>query len=153
MSLGTGNIESRGDITFCITLNLIEMKDVFQTRVLEDDYDYLAPDKSEIRLLAQISGGNMAHCTLPTVQISKAVKHKTIEEIWYVAEGQGEMWRKTDKEEQITLLKPGVSLSIPVGTHFQFKNTRVSPLRILIVTMPPWPGADEAVAVKGYWDS
>jgi hypothetical protein len=48
---------------------------------------------------------------------------------------------------------PGVSLTIPVETQFQFRNTGQEPLRFVIATMPPWPGADEAVPVEvGKWN-
>ncbi len=48
-------------------------------------------------------------------------------------------------------MAPGVSLSIPVGVHFQFRATGERPLRLVIVTMPPWPGEDEAYRVAGRW--
>ena len=48
-------------------------------------------------------------------------------------------------------MSPGVSLTIPLGAHFQFRNTGEAPLRFVIVTMPPWPGEDEAYGVEGHW--
>jgi mannose-6-phosphate isomerase-like protein (cupin superfamily) len=45
----------------------------------------------------------------------------------------------------------GGSLSLPTGCHFQFRTVGREPLCFGVVTMPPWPGADEAVAVAGYW--
>jgi mannose-6-phosphate isomerase-like protein (cupin superfamily) len=82
---------------------------------------------------------------------SRAVKHKTIEEIWYILDGNGQIWRKNGDEETITDLKEGVSITIPTGTSFQFKNVGESPLKIIISTMPPWPGDDEAIPVEGHW--
>ena len=38
-----------------------------------------------------------------------------------------------------------------VGTHFQFRTLGDEPLTIVGVTMPPWPGEDEAVEVNGMW--
>lgn len=61
------------------------------------------------------------------------------------------MWRKSaDGTEDITPLAPGTSLTIPVGTHFQFRagNDGFSAFG---VTVPPWPGEDEAVFVEGKW--
>ncbi len=121
------------------------------TKSLGDSYDYLAPDSSEIRLLPENKYGGMAHCVLPEGKVSKAVRHKTIEEIWYILEGKGEIWRKNEKEEEIVEILPNISLTIPVKTHFQFRNTGNVPLKILIVSMPPWPGAGEAEFVDGYW--
>ena len=43
------------------------------------------------------------------------------------------------------------SLTIEVGTHFQFRNTGDEPLCIVITTMPPWPGEHEAAPVAGRW--
>ena len=42
---------------------------------------------------------------------------------------------------------------IPVGTSFQFRATASSEVAVVGVTMPPWPGDDEAVAVPGAWDA
>ena len=46
-----------------------------------------------------------------------------------------------------------VSVTIPLGTHFQFRAVGVEPLMIVGVTMPPWPGDGEAVVVPGTWEA
>lgn len=120
-------------------------------RALPHAYDVLAPDGSEVRVLASSTRGSMAHFTLPPQQISIAVAHHTVEEVWYILSGEGEMWRKTGAEESVTALSAGLSLTIPVGTHFQFRNTGAEPLIALGVTMPPWPGMNEAYTVTGTW--
>ena len=122
-----------------------------QTRTLSQNYDCLAPDQSEIRLLAATERASTVHCTLPPGQASLAVAHRTVEEIWFFVEGQGEVWRKHGASQQVTAVAPGVSLTIPTGVHFQFRNTGSAPLRFLCVTMPPWPGDDEAHRVPGHW--
>jgi mannose-6-phosphate isomerase-like protein (cupin superfamily) len=93
----------------------------------------------------------MVHCTLPPGGVSKAVMHRTVEEVWYFLEGAGQVWRKSGGEEDVLDVSAGLSLSIPLGTHFQFRNTGTTPLRFVIITMPPWPGADEAVRVADHW--
>jgi mannose-6-phosphate isomerase-like protein (cupin superfamily) len=118
---------------------------------LPDNYDVLAPDGSEVRILASTSRGSMAHFTLPWGQVSQAVAHHTVEEIWFIVSGHGEMWRKSGDVEKIVALVAGLSLTIPVGTHFQFRNTGSEPLKAVGVTMPPWPGMDEAYVVAGKW--
>jgi mannose-6-phosphate isomerase-like protein (cupin superfamily) len=123
------------------------------TKQLAEDYDYLAPDGSEIRLLPVLTGGGLAHCVLPAGKTSKAVVHRTVGEIWYCLSGEGEIWRKMDSAECVAQLRQSVSVTIPVGTHFQFRNTSSEPLCILISTMPPWPGEDEALPVPGYWEA
>ena len=115
------------------------------------EHDTLAPDGSEIRLLSATSRGSMVHCTLNPGEVSLPVAHRTVEEVWYFLEGAGQVWRKLGDEEQLVDVAPGVSLSIPVGAHFQFRTTGDRPLRFLIVTMPPWPGEDEAYRVPGRW--
>lgn len=113
--------------------------------------DAIAPDGSEVRLLAQGARGSMAHFLLPPGAVSKAVAHRTIEEVWLVLGGEGRMWRKHEGEETILDLRPGLSLVIPVGAHFQFRNDGAAALECVGVTMPPWPGTDEAYEVAGVW--
>jgi mannose-6-phosphate isomerase-like protein (cupin superfamily) len=113
--------------------------------------DTMAPDGSEVRLLAASERGSMAQFTLLPGAVSRAVAHRTVEELWLVVAGTGRMWRKLGDSELIVALAPGVSLSLPVGTHFQFRNEGTEPLLACAVTMPPWPGMDEAYEVQGPW--
>ncbi len=122
----------------------------FQTKKISKKF-HLAPDSSEIRELVKVKGGSLCHCILPSGKTSRAVYHKTIEEVWYFLSGDGEMWRKQGTIEKIVRVGSGVSISIPVGTKFQFRNTGKTPLCIVIVTMPPWPGSSEAVLTEGVW--
>ena len=120
-------------------------------RMLAVEADVIAPDGCEVRLLAQTARGSMAHFTLGPGQVSRAVAHRTVEEVWYFLWGQGRMWRRHGREEAIVELTPGVSLAIPLGTHFQLRNDGAEPLAAVAVTMPPWPGEDEAYLVEGRW--
>jgi len=110
-----------------------------------------APDGSDVRVLLGLRGGGMAHFELGPGKTAKAVRHRTVDEIWYVLTGRGEMWRRGGSQEEVTVLSPGVCLTIPVGTEFQFRSSGHEPLGIVGVTMPPWPGPDEAVLVPGRW--
>jgi mannose-6-phosphate isomerase-like protein (cupin superfamily) len=121
------------------------------TKVLPKDPDHIAPDGSEIRLLPDLAGGGLCHCTLPAGKTTQAVKHKTVEEIWCFIDGKGEVWRKRGNHEEVVAVEAGVSLTIPADTLFQFRNNGSEPLRFIIATMPPWPGPDEAVPVEGRW--
>ena len=123
----------------------------FSTRRLPEAYDVLAPDGSEVRVLLGLAGGGMAHFRLPAGQISLAVAHRTVEEIWYIVSGTGQMWRKCGDREEIVPLEPGVSLTIPLGTQFQFCAGDSAPLEAVAATMPPWPGPEEAFVVEGIW--
>ena len=118
---------------------------------ISDAPDAYAPDGSEIRLLQAIKGGSMVHCTLPPGAVSKAIKHRTVAEMWYCISGAGEVWRKLSEVESVVNFTPGISLSIPLGAHFQFRNPGDEPLVFIIATIPPWPGEDEAIRVTDYW--
>jgi mannose-6-phosphate isomerase-like protein (cupin superfamily) len=124
---------------------------LFRTDLLPIEPDCFAPDGSEIRLLPALKGGSLSHCTLQPEQTSTAVVHRTVEEIWYVLSGEGEIRRKLAEQMETTSLASGISLTIPLGTHFQFRNTGTEPLCLVIATMPPWPGADEALPVPSLW--
>lgn len=114
--------------------------------------DVIAPDGSQIRLAGQVAGGSMVHCTLQPGQVSQAVQHRTVEELWLVIGGQGELWRATgDSPGEVIPIGPRTWLTIPLGSRFQFRNTGNLPLEIVIVTIPPWPGANEAVFVGNHW--
>ena len=93
----------------------------------------------------------MAHFTLAAGETSVAVAHRSVEEIWFVLSGRGEMWRKQEAREEIVTLEPGVCLTIPLGTSFQFRSTGSESLAAVAVTMPPWPGDGEAYEVVGAW--
>jgi mannose-6-phosphate isomerase-like protein (cupin superfamily) len=123
----------------------------FQTLSLPLEPTVLAPDGSEVRVLLATRNGSLAHFTLPAGAVAKAVTHRSVEELWFVVAGEGEMWRKQGECQEIVKLLPGLCLSIPQGTHFQFRAAADQPVSAVAVTMPPWPGQDEALFVDGAW--
>lgn len=123
----------------------------FEIKRLPLRRDAVAPDGSDVRVLLQLAGGSMAHFELAPGQTSTAVTHRSVEEIWFVLSGRGEMWRRQGEREAIVTLEVGVCLTIPHGTHFQFRALGEAPLAAVGVTMPPWPGAGEAIVVTGPW--
>ena len=123
----------------------------FVTRLRNNKPDAIAPDGSEVRILATTARGSMAEFLLPPGQISIAVAHHTVEEVWFFTQGQGQLWRKNEKAEEIVQIRLGLSISIPIGTHFQFRNDGTENLKAIGTTMPPWPGLEEAYIVKGKW--
>ena len=118
--------------------------------------DDIAPDGSEIRfLIDQRHGGHrgsMVEVTLPSGQVSRPVWHQTVEEIWYILEGIGRLWRCPPDADHSAIaaigVEPGDALTIPTGWRFQFSSSPNEPLRFLCVTIPPWPGLDEAQAAE-----
>jgi mannose-6-phosphate isomerase-like protein (cupin superfamily) len=123
----------------------------FMTAMIAADPDTLAPDGSEIRFLPQLEGGSMVHCRVPVGVTTRAVRHRTVQELWYVLDGVGEIWRGLADGDQVDPLCAGTAVTIPLGVHFQFRNTGDVPLDIVIVTMPPWPGMAEAERVDDHW--
>jgi mannose-6-phosphate isomerase-like protein (cupin superfamily) len=112
--------------------------------------DVLAPDGSIITPLVQVRGGSLVSCRLPPGNVTRAVRHRTVEEVWYCLDGSGQLWRQHAETNEIVELSPGVAITIPLGTAFQFRSADAG-LHVLITTMPPWPGNDEAIAVEGRW--
>jgi len=127
------------------------MPEPFATKTLGARADATAPDGTAVRLLLSLKGGSLAHFELPAGAVSHAVTHKTVEELWYVVAGSGVLWRRSQGTESLETLKPGVAATIPLGTAFQFRADAEGPLAFVAVTMPPWPGMDEAVSVEGPW--
>lgn len=123
----------------------------FDSKKLPAQPDVSAPDGSDVRILLALAGGSMAHFELPPGQTTLAVTHRTVEEIWYILAGRGEMWRRQRDREEIVALDPGTCLTIPLGTDFQFRAHGDQPLRAVAITMPPWPGQGEALPVDGPW--
>jgi len=124
---------------------------VFETRALGEEPDAVAPDGTAVRLLAALAGGSFAHFELAAGAVSHAVAHRTVEEIWYFVAGTGEVWRRQGPTESVVEVAAGVSLTIPLGTHFQFRADPAAALAFVAVTMPPWPGEAEAFPVEGPW--
>lgn len=123
----------------------------FAAQPLPDQPTATAPDGSDVRVLLSLPRGSMAHFELAAGRTSLAVEHRTVEELWYVVSGCAEMWRAQGGREETVRLAPGCSLSIPLGTRFQFRSLGPGPFAAVGVTMPPWPGADEAFVVEGPW--
>jgi mannose-6-phosphate isomerase-like protein (cupin superfamily) len=124
----------------------------FQTKRLPTNRDVVAPDGSDVRVLLGVRGGGLAHFELAAGQTSVAVRHRSVEEIWYFVHGQGEMWRKSGDAEEVVPVSPGVCITIPLGTSFQFRAGPDGSLAAIGATIPPWPGEGEALVVPGPWE-
>lgn len=111
--------------------------------------DAVAPDGSEIRYLAASGEGaaraSLVEASLPAGSVSQAVRHRTVEETWYIVEGSGKVWRSMGSEARIDAVSAGDALVIPTGAAFQF-SAGPSGMRILCNTVPPWPGPAEALS-------
>ena len=118
---------------------------------LPETPDARSPAGAEIRFIMDGPAANMIHSTVPPGQVNRATVHATVSEFWHVLEGEGEIWRREGGRERVTTLVPGVSIDIPVGTAFQYRNVGSVPLKFICITMPPWPGDHEATHLTGAW--
>lgn len=114
--------------------------------------DAKSPAGADIRFIMDGTTGNMIHSTVPPGQINRATVHETVSEFWYILSGHGEIWRRDAEEERITTLVQGVSIDIPRGTAFQYRNVGDAPLTFICISMPPWPGDHEASHLDGAWE-
>jgi mannose-6-phosphate isomerase-like protein (cupin superfamily) len=106
--------------------------------------DAVAPDGSEIHLLATDAGrASLVEVRLREGLVSRPVRHRSVEEIWYVLAGEGRLWH----EGRVRPLAPGDVAVIRTGVGFQFAADR-GELRFLCFTSPPWPGESEAEALE-----
>ncbi len=117
--------------------------------------DYTSPDGAEIRLVLRPEvEGTVNHSVCEAVfragQVSRAVRHRRVEESWYVLEGEADVWRRPPRgEAAVTHIAPGDALDIPPGFGFQVRVTSRGQLRLLCATAPAWPGPDEAIPIRG----
>ena len=86
-----------------------------QTRPLPETPDVRSPAGAKIRYLMEGTTGNMIHSTVPPGQVNRATFHATMSEFWHVLSGRGQIWRRDESGEEVTVLTPGVSIDIPVG--------------------------------------
>ena len=115
--------------------------------------DAIGPDGSDIRLLVDwrhhATRASLVEVSLAAGGVSNPVWHRSVEEIWYVLEGEGQVWRCSPDADPASVaaveVRPEDALAIPTGWRFQFSAGPDSPLRFLCYTSPPWPGEDEAV--------
>ena len=78
----------------------------YETCLLAERPVIVAPDGSEVRPLLELEAGGTAHFSLAPGKVSKAVLHKTVEEIWYIISGRGEMWRSNTAAKVSRRSKP-----------------------------------------------
>jgi len=111
--------------------------------------DAIAPDGSEITfLVGNARRASLVEVRLPAGETTRPVRHRTVEEIWYVLAGEGRVWRRPPSGAAvIDEVGPGRTLVIPTGWSFQFQAGPAADLRFLCYTSPPWPGDEEAEPV------
>ena len=73
----------------------------WETKTISRQPDGVAPDGSEVYLGLECSRGGLAVFVLPAGRVSRAVRHRTIEEVWFFMDGEGEMWRRSGESEEL----------------------------------------------------
>src|SRR5260221_11879669 len=91
----------------------------FETRRLPAMPDIVAPDGSDVRVLLGTARGGMAHFEVADGRASEAIRHRTVDEIWFVLSGRGERGRRGEGREDVVELEPGMCVTIAGGTHVQ----------------------------------
>ena len=112
--------------------------------------DAIAPDGSEIYFkVGDAERASLVEVRLPAGGVTRPVRHRTVEEIWFFTAGEGRVWRCPPGGEpgETRAVGPGDALRIPTGWAFQFE-AGPSGLRFACFTSPPWPGDEEAVPVR-----
>ena len=122
-----------------------------KTKILPEKPDAKSPAGADIRYLMDGPTGNMIHSTVPPHQVNRGTVHATVSEFWYILAGHGQIWRDDGLQSSITNLVPGISIDIPVGTKFQYRNISDVDLKFICISMPPWPGDTEATFIQGKW--
>jgi mannose-6-phosphate isomerase-like protein (cupin superfamily) len=118
---------------------------------LPDAPDRRGPEGSELRKLLDCDDGDVAHVRLPANSTTPPVCHQTVDQVWYVLGGEGEIWRRRDATDEAVRVGGGTCLTIPIGTIWQCRNLGSMPLEMLIGTFPRWPGPGEAAEADGVW--
>src|SRR5512132_2738070 len=101
----------------------------FETKRISSAPDTIAPDGSEVRVLCDLTRGSLALFSLPPKAISKAVAHRTVEEIWYFISGYGRMWRLLGDNDEISMLVREFRSPFPPGPTSSSDATVSSPSR------------------------
>jgi mannose-6-phosphate isomerase-like protein (cupin superfamily)/GNAT superfamily N-acetyltransferase len=110
-----------------------------------------APDGMRVSVLTRGERGSLARFELAADRVGHAVRHQTVDELWFVVDGEAELWTHTpDGTEQMRALGTDDSLLLEAGTCFQVR-AGARGVSVLATTMPPWPGEDEALLVHGAW--
>jgi mannose-6-phosphate isomerase-like protein (cupin superfamily) len=101
----------------------------------------------------------MAHKMLPPSRTSKAIKYLPVEDIGCRLSGNSHVWRRSETgneniaQDEIVDVHAGISLTIPTGTHFRFRDTGNIPLCTRIATVPFWPGLSEPAEATDHWET
>ena len=72
----------------------------------------LAPDGSTVHPLLRTPGASMARFELAAGTVAAAVMHRTVEELWHVLSGRGELWLRHEGRDEVIALPSGASSTV-----------------------------------------
>ena len=141
-------------VRICKQLSLWPGKEAVFTHESAPDpkNEYPAPDTSKIfqAVDSPIGTGGLAIAVLEGKQVSIPVQHRTIYEMWFVLEGDGDFVQPAHPGAGDGVrLEPDTTLTVMPHEPFQFRNTGTRKLRILMLTAASWPGGKEATVKPG----
>ncbi len=122
---------------------------------------HTAPDGSLNLLIGDEPDGGLALCAIAPGATTIPVMHPSVEQLWYVLEGSGQVSRRQGSlDPEVTTLTPGACVDIGRGITFQFRadegrsSGEAARLKMLLLTVPRWPGPNEGIFVPGAatWD-
>ena len=99
-------------------------------KALAKEPDAVAPDGTAVRLLNALAGGSFAHFELPAGAVSRAIAHKTVEEIWYFVSGRGKVWRRLGDEESVSRRRSGGLVDDPARRKLPVPRRAASRARL-----------------------
>ena len=112
--------------------------------------DARSPAGAEIRYLIEGEAGGMIHSTVPAGQVNRAAVHATVERVLGCLTGQGQLWRG-DRTGEDDIAEGRGFHRHPSRDRTPVSLRRTDPLLFLCITMPPWPGDQEATIIEGPW--
>lgn len=112
---------------------------MFETKRLAETFAETAQDGSTYDGLLGTAHGWLSDGELLPGKVTRPVRHRAHDEIWYVRCGHGQIWRSDGTTEDVVDAVAGTCLTIAAGTAFQFRALGGQPFRFLIFQAPPWP--------------
>jgi mannose-6-phosphate isomerase-like protein (cupin superfamily) len=128
------------------------MNENWAAKKLPRDADRLAPSSNtEIRLLPSFPEGEIVHATAFAEKASQPAIIEGFGELFYILEGEGELWRATGELESVTQLTARRCVTIPPGIDYQFRAVR-APMKFLVATAPRFDPKNWHPANRSYWN-
>lgn len=112
---------------------------MFDNKQLPGTFSDTAQDGSHYDGLIGTNQSWLSDCDLQPGEVTRPVRHRAHDEIWFVRSGSGQIWRSNEISQAVIDADFGTCLTIPAGTAFQFRTTGDQPFRFLIFQAPPWP--------------